>query len=46
LSRIDGFLHIKIHDNGVGLVQSDLSKKQSFGLLGMRERIKRRIKYF
>ncbi|MBC3863124.1 PAS domain-containing sensor histidine kinase [Undibacterium jejuense] len=32
-------LYFKIADNGIGISHSDLNKKQSFGLIGMRERV-------
>lgn len=39
LRRGRGLLHIVIEDNGRGIAQSDMNKPQSFGLLGMRERV-------
>jgi signal transduction histidine kinase len=30
---------LEITDNGIGITQEDLSKPNSFGLLGMRERV-------
>ena len=40
LEQLDDHLHFKIQDNGRGIAQSDFSKKQSLGLVGIRERVR------
>ncbi|MBI1891930.1 MAG: PAS domain S-box protein [Burkholderiales bacterium] len=39
LQREDGFLTMRISDDGVGIYPNDRRKPKTFGLLGMRERI-------
>ncbi len=39
LSDQDGSVMLEIADNGVGIMEEHLSKADSFGLLGMRERV-------
>ncbi|MET3134223.1 PAS domain S-box-containing protein [Oxalobacteraceae bacterium GrIS 1.11] len=39
LNRVDSELAIAIQDNGRGIEDSDMDKAESFGLLGMRERV-------
>jgi len=34
-----GKIVLQIHDNGVGIAEEQMSKRKSFGLLGMRERL-------
>lgn len=38
LRKEEGYICMEIQDNGKGFVVSDLNKKESFGLVGMRER--------
>ena len=40
LSRTDNVLRFSIRDNGRGINQQDFAKRQSFGLVGMRERVR------
>ncbi len=40
LSRTDDTLKFRIRDNGRGINQQDFAKRQSFGLVGMRERVR------
>ena len=40
LSQAEGQVHFKIQDNGRGIAQEDFRKRQSFGLVGMRERVR------
>ena len=39
LSKTNGRIRLEIKDNGVGIADESLAKPQSFGLLGMRERV-------
>ena len=39
LKENDGKIALEIHDNGVGITEEQMSKRHSFGLLGMRERL-------
>lgn len=39
LRTIGPEVHLDVHDDGRGLVQDDLNKKGSFGLVGIRERV-------
>jgi signal transduction histidine kinase len=39
LKEEDGNVVLEIHDNGVGITENQMSKRHSFGLLGMRERL-------
>jgi PAS domain S-box-containing protein len=39
LKKENGNIVLEIHDNGVGLTGDQISKRHSFGLLGMRERL-------
>lgn len=39
LHRLDSTLAMSIQDDGLGLMDNDLEKSASFGLLGMRERV-------
>ena len=36
---IDETIHFRISDNGIGISESELNSKKSFGLIGMRERV-------
>jgi len=40
LIRTDDTLRFRIRDNGRGINQQDFAKRQSFGLVGMRERVR------
>ncbi len=40
LSQTDGKLSFSIQDNGKGIAEQDFVKHQSFGLVGMRERVR------
>ena len=40
LSKKDGHLWFKIADNGCGICGDDFIKRQSCGLIGMRERVR------
>ena len=40
LVKSEAKLNFSITDNGKGIAQDDLSKSQSFGLVGMRERVR------
>ena len=40
LEQIDDHLHFKIQDNGHGIESHNFLKKQSFGIIGMRERVR------
>jgi PAS domain S-box-containing protein len=35
---VDETIHFRISDNGIGISESDLNSKKSFGLIGMKER--------
>ncbi|MGE5238197.1 MAG: sensor histidine kinase [Chloroflexota bacterium] len=37
--RTNSNITLEIADNGIGITQEELSKPNSFGLLGMRERV-------
>lgn len=39
LEQLENQLHFKIQDNGQGIASYDFLKNQSFGLIGMRERV-------
>ena len=39
LARHDNNIVFEISDNGIGITEADLSKSNSFGLVGMRERV-------
>ena len=39
LYRKEANLHVTIHDDGRGIVEQDMDKASSFGLIGMRERV-------
>lgn len=39
LTEEAGKIALQIHDNGVGIAEEQMSKRKSFGLLGMRERL-------
>jgi signal transduction histidine kinase len=38
----DGYVRLRVHDNGRGITESEVSGATSFGLLGMRERVRLR----
>ncbi|MGH7491315.1 MAG: 7TM diverse intracellular signaling domain-containing protein [bacterium] len=41
LERMEDHLILRIQDNGKGITQEEMADSQSFGLIGMRERIRR-----
>jgi len=39
IRRTNSSIILEIKDDGIGITEEDLSKRNSFGLLGMRERV-------
>jgi two-component system sensor histidine kinase UhpB len=40
LKQRDGQIELKVRDNGIGITENQISNAKSFGLIGIKERVK------